>query len=143
LAPCICPTLGGLVAVQLLRRSRQPRRWRISPNAPFPIRAFCLSPVSMRRTSGRWSERDVVVGGAAELGYAGVVGRDRGAHLLAVSGTGTGACGGSVTAAEQLHVGRHDLRGVPLLTLLVLPLAGPDAAFHVDLTALRAVLPHD
>ena len=46
-------------------------------------------------------------------------------------------------AAEHLHVPRDDLGGVALLSLLVLPLAGADAPFDVDLAALGEVLARD
>src|SRR5262249_44217797 len=67
------------------------------------------------------SERDVVVRTAAEIVSDRVVGRDGGA--------GSSVIGCPLAAATQhLDVLSHDLGGVPLLTLLVLPLAGAGAA---------------
>src|SRR5262249_19595915 len=53
------------------------------------------------------------------------------------------AATGAVATAEQLDAGGHDFGAVALLALLVLPLARADAAFHVDLPALLAVLADD
>ena len=46
----------------------------------------------------------------------------------------------AITPAQHLHVPRHDLRGVAILTVLSLPLARLDIAFDIDLPAFAQVL---
>src|SRR5690606_9704686 len=105
-----------------------------------------------------FSERDVVV-------EAVVIGRRLGRSLLRsrtrrgrslllrlalragrTLGVLTAAFGIAAAAAEQLHGAahvHHDLGGVAVLALLVLPLAGLQAAFDVALRALAQVLAGD
>ena len=49
----------------------------------------------------------------------------------------------AAAAPEELHVVRHDLGGVAVLAVLVLPLPRPDAALDVDRRALLEVLARD
>src|SRR5690606_2050711 len=49
----------------------------------------------------------------------------------------------AVTTAEHLHLFGHDLGGPAVLALLVLPLAGLEAALDVDRAALLEVLAGD
>src|SRR5579885_3422356 len=46
-------------------------------------------------------------------------------------------------AAEHLHLVADDLRGIALVALLVLPLAGAQAALNIDLRSLAQVLAGD
>src|SRR6266850_6108190 len=89
---------------------------------------------------GRWlrvetiSERDVVVGAAAEVRAGVLFGRHGRPRLL----------GRTIAAAAQhLDVLRDDLGREALLPGLVLPLPGANPAFDEDLPALREVLADD
>src|SRR6185295_3703178 len=58
-------------------------------------------------------------------------------------GSGSLVARALAATAEHLDVLRHDLGGVALLPLLVLPLTRADAAFDIHLTAFREVLADD
>src|SRR5262245_21433111 len=110
---------------------------RISMLMATPCRSDVTKPRPARAGRGiekpRRSERNVVVRTVGEIRRDRVVRRNRGRHVV-----------GTIRArAQHLDVARHDLGGEALLSLLILPLAGADAAFDEDLPTLGEVLADD
>src|SRR5690606_27993526 len=99
------------------------------------------------------SERNIVVHVREVRGHAGLLARRRGRRLLLLLRRRTAGARGwgiatvaaalghaaAFTAAQHLHLIRHDFRRVALLAVLALPFAGLQAAFHVHRAAFFQV----
>src|SRR5690242_16217966 len=90
-------------------------------------------------------ERDIVVHVVelprGLLGRLAFTGRDR--RLVLVAPLARACVPHSRAAAEHLHALGHDLGGIALLALFVLPFARAQGALDVDLRALLQIFPRD
>jgi hypothetical protein len=86
---------------------------------------------ALRAGGSRWAAAGRDAGGRAARG------RTLAAHVVATAGRA------AFTAAQQLHLGGHDVGGVLLHAVLVGVLAGLQAPFHVDRATLLEVFTGD
>ena len=99
----------------------------------------------VRKRGGFSSERDIILKIGA--GRRGVLAAGRlmplgFGHLIVALEAIIGAATGTTTAPgiQHLHFGGHDFRGVAIRATLILPLAGAQGAFDIDLAAFLQIL---